>query len=233
MELKDGLELPLAPVELQPALHDFALWRTCFDACESFVRLAEGDYALRLTVPLGVLRARYAVRIHVIREPKRFADTGYSLNFLARAEGFCALRGRFGLRLLAGAAGGSRLEYEVWATALGVCSRLPPWQFDHALRTLLNDVLAEFRSAVLAQHGLAPNRATPAAARGPRVFAYRLRGPRGLPGRLFRRPWTAGAGEIGARLSSVRARGVPGWVWCATLACTVLLLYGAYWFDGS
>ena len=58
MELNDALRIPLAPSVVREALQDLALLRASFDHCESLIRLAHGEYALTLTVPLGPLRAR-------------------------------------------------------------------------------------------------------------------------------------------------------------------------------
>jgi hypothetical protein len=65
MELNDALRIALAPSDVWDALQDLALLRASLDNCESFIRLAGGEYALTLMVPLGPLRARYEVRAHV------------------------------------------------------------------------------------------------------------------------------------------------------------------------
>ena len=62
MELNDTLRIPLAPPVVREAFEDLALLRASFDHCESFVKLAHGEFALTITVPLGPLRARYDVR---------------------------------------------------------------------------------------------------------------------------------------------------------------------------
>lgn len=59
MELNDTLRVPLAPAVVRDALEDIALLRASFDHCESFAKLARGEFALTITVPLGPLRARY------------------------------------------------------------------------------------------------------------------------------------------------------------------------------
>ncbi|MFP3711205.1 carbon monoxide dehydrogenase, partial [Paraburkholderia sp. SIMBA_009] len=64
MELNDTLRVPLAPAVVRDALEDLALLRASFDHCESFAKLAHGEFALTITVPLGPLRARYDVRAH-------------------------------------------------------------------------------------------------------------------------------------------------------------------------
>ena len=95
MELNDTLRIPLAPPVVREAFEDLALLRASFDHCESFVKLAHGEFALTITVPLGPLRARYDVRAHAAAEqgdaegqPRRV------LNFKARADGpaRCAAR---------------------------------------------------------------------------------------------------------------------------------------------
>ena len=68
MELNDTLRVPLAPPVVRDALEDLALLRASFDHCESFVKLAHGEFALTITVPLGPLRARYDVRAHAAAE---------------------------------------------------------------------------------------------------------------------------------------------------------------------
>ena len=57
MELNDTLRIPLAPPVVREAFEDLALLRASFDHCESFVKLAHGEFALTITVPLGPLRA--------------------------------------------------------------------------------------------------------------------------------------------------------------------------------
>ncbi|EAY63838.1 hypothetical protein BCPG_02139, partial [Burkholderia cenocepacia PC184] len=71
MELNDTLRVPLAPTVVRDALEDLALLRASFDHCESFVKLAHGEFALTITVPLGPLRARYDVRAHAAAEQGR------------------------------------------------------------------------------------------------------------------------------------------------------------------
>ena len=68
MELNDTLRIPLAPPVVREAFEDLALLRASFDHCESFVKLADGEFALTITVPLGPLRARYDVRAHAAAE---------------------------------------------------------------------------------------------------------------------------------------------------------------------
>jgi hypothetical protein len=55
MELNDTLRVPLAPAVVRDALEDIALLRASFDHCESFAKLARGEFALTITVPLGPL----------------------------------------------------------------------------------------------------------------------------------------------------------------------------------
>jgi carbon monoxide dehydrogenase subunit G len=64
MELNDTLRVPLAPAVVRDALEDLALLRASFDHCESFAKLAHGEFALTITVPLGrCARATTCARI--------------------------------------------------------------------------------------------------------------------------------------------------------------------------
>ena len=66
MELTNALRIPLAQSEVWDAMQDLALLRASLDNCESFTRLAGGEYALTLTVPL-VDVPRYALAGDQIR----------------------------------------------------------------------------------------------------------------------------------------------------------------------
>ena len=103
MELNDALRIPLAPSDVWDALQDLALLRASLDNCESFTRLAHGEYELIMTVPLGPLRARYEARAHVAGQDSGPADAQRrTINFKARAEGIGALRGQIEIRLRGG-----------------------------------------------------------------------------------------------------------------------------------
>jgi carbon monoxide dehydrogenase subunit G len=102
MELKDALRIPLAPSTVWDALHDPALVRASLEHCESFHRLAPGEYALTLTVPLGPLRARYEVRAHISNDVSQPPQTPRRmLSFRARADGVGSLRGQIDVSLRA------------------------------------------------------------------------------------------------------------------------------------
>lgn len=69
MELNDTLRIPLAPPVVREAFEDLALLRASFDHCESFVKLADGEFALTITVPLG--RCAPATTCVRMRPPSR------------------------------------------------------------------------------------------------------------------------------------------------------------------
>lgn len=219
MELNDVLEVPLAPAALEAALREPALLRASLDRCEALERLAPHEFAATLVVPVGALRARYAVRAHVAAE---LAEPGaHQLDFIARADGFCAVRGRLELRVEPGASGGARLAFTVWASPRGACAEWPARQFDHALRTIFNDFFADFRASVLAKHGLAPNRAACAVPRAPHVF-LRPALAQEAPGGGVRTPAEERA-----------ARRLPGWAWGALLVGLALFVFGIRWAGGA
>jgi carbon monoxide dehydrogenase subunit G len=102
MELADAVRIPLAPSVVWDALQDLALLRASLENCESFVRMAHGEFALTMTVPLGPLRARYETRAHVAGQDSGPADAQRrTINFKARAEGIGSLRGQIEVRLYA------------------------------------------------------------------------------------------------------------------------------------
>lgn len=236
MELNDVLRIPLAPSVVREALEDLALLRASFDHCESFARLAHGEYALTLTVPLGPLRARYDVRAHVAGEqgdaqgqPRRI------LNFKARADGIGALRGQIELALYPESedVDATRVEYVVWATASGPLAELPARQIENALREWADDFFGEFCAVVQAKHGLAPNRARASSHRRQYVF---LR-PASLAGVAKRPPLQHLGGALTGRAASAlhhrESNPVPVWAWAAMIVFVALLLYAARWFNGG
>ncbi|CDN61206.1 TPA: CoxG family protein [Burkholderia cenocepacia] len=235
MELNDTLRVPLAPPVVRDALEDLALLRASFDHCESFVKLAHGEFALTITVPLGPLRARYDVRAHAAAErgdaegrPRRV------LNFKARADGLGALRGQVELVLTPDDdANATRIEYVVWATASGPLADLPARQIDNALREWTDTFFREFCAVVQAKHGLAPNRARPPAQRRQHVFlrpaSLVAATKRSLP------PHLGGAlsGRAASALPHRDSGTVPVWAWAAMIVFVALLLYAARWINGG
>ncbi|AOI93216.1 carbon monoxide dehydrogenase [Burkholderia pseudomultivorans] len=235
MELNDTLSVSLAPAVVRDAFDDLALLRASFDHCESFAKLADGEFALTITVPLGPLRARYDVRVHVAGEqgdaegqPRRV------LNFKARADGLGVLRGQVELVLRPdGDADATRIDYVVWATASGPLAELPARQIENALREWTDDFFREFCAVVQAKHGLAPNRARSAAPRRQHVF---LR-PAALTAATRRSPSPHLGGALGGRAASALHHREPGtvpvWAWAAMIVFVALLLYAARWFNGG
>ncbi|CAB3772435.1 carbon monoxide dehydrogenase [Burkholderia sp. MSh2] len=234
MELNDTLRVPLAPLVVREAFEDLALLRASFDHCESFAKLAHGEFALTITVPLGPLRARYDVRAHAAAErddaqgqPRRV------INFKARADGLGALRGQVELVLMPDDdAGATRLSYVVWATASGPLAELPGRQIDNALREWTDDFFREFCAVVQAKHGLAPNRARSAAHRRQHVF---LR-PASLMAATKRPLPHLGGALTGRAASALPHRGsgtVPVWAWAAMIVFVALLLYATRWINGG
>ncbi|AQQ43532.1 MULTISPECIES: CoxG family protein [Burkholderia] len=235
MELNDTLRVPLAPPVVRDALEDLALLRASFDHCESFVKLAHGEFALTITVPLGPLRARYDVRAHAAAEqgdaegrPRRV------LNFKARADGLGALRGQVELVLTPDDdANATRIEYVVWATASGPLAELPARQIDNALREWTDTFFREFCAVVQVKHGLAPNRARPPAQRRQHVFlrpaSLVAATKRSLP------PHLGGAlsGRAASALPHRDSGTVPVWAWAAMIVFVALLLYAARWINGG
>ena len=110
MELTDAVRIPLAPAAVAEALSDLPLVRASLENCEAFSRLPSGEYALTLTVPVGPLRGRYEVRLHVSdadtgAEADRQLETGAFralrrvINFKAGAAGVGSLRGQVEMAL--------------------------------------------------------------------------------------------------------------------------------------
>jgi carbon monoxide dehydrogenase subunit G len=247
MELNNALRIALAPADVWDALQDIALLRASLDNCESFNRLAGGEYALTLTVPLGPLRARYEVRAHVAnKNPVQLDEPHRALNFKARAEGVGSLRGQIDVTLRADDSGSNkapstRIDYSVWATLTGPLAELPTRQIENALHELADDFFTEFCAVVQAKHGQGPNRARGTHSRRQHVFlrpinlgsvARRVR-PHDHGGSLSGR---ATSTLFGARSHSVSHReptphAMPNWAWAAMIFVVALLLYAAHWFS--
>lgn len=247
MELNDALRIALAPSDVWDALQDIALLRASLDNCEAFSRLARGEYALTLTVPLGPLRARYEVRAHVASKNQEQPDaTHRALNFKARAEGVGSLRGQIDVTLRRdeaspGSGPSTRIDYSVWATLTGPLAELPSRQLENALHELADDFFTEFCAVVQAKHGQGPNEARGAHSRRQHVFlrpinlggmARRVRShdhSAALTGR-------AASTLFGARSHSVSQReptpyAMPHWVWAAMIFVVALVLYAAHWIS--
>ncbi|HDR9037610.1 CoxG family protein [Burkholderia vietnamiensis] len=230
MELNDTLRVPLAPAVVRDALEDLALLRASFDHCESFAKLAHGEFALTITVPLGPLRARYDVRAHSASEQD---DARCVISFKARADGLGALRGQVELALLPGDdATTTQIDYVVWATASGPLAELPGRQIERALHQWTDDFFREFGAVVQAKHGLVPNRAASSAPRRQHVF---LR-PASLMA-AAKRPLPHLGGALSGRAASAvqpRASGpLPLWAWAAIILFVAVLLYAARWINGA
>ncbi|ABO55719.1 CoxG family protein [Burkholderia vietnamiensis] len=230
MELNDTLRVPLAPAVVRDALEDLALLRASFDHCESFAKLAHGEFALTITVPLGPLRARYDVRAHSAGQQD---DARRVISFKARADGLGALRGQVELALLPGDdATTTQIDYVVWATASGPLAELPGRQIERALHQWTDDFFREFGAVVQAKHGLVPNRAASSAPRRQHVF---LR-PASLMA-AAKRPLPHLGGALSGRAASAvqpRASGpLPLWAWAAIILFVAVLLYAARWINGG
>lgn len=230
MELNDTLRVPLAPAVVRDALEDLALLRASFDHCESFAKLAHGEFALTITVPLGPLRARYDVRAHSASGQDGARRV---ISFKARADGLGALRGQVELALLPGDdATTTQIDYVVWATASGPLAELPGRQIERALHQWTDDFFREFGAVVQAKHGLVPNRAASSAPRRQHVF---LR-PASLMA-AAKRPLPHLGGALSGRAASAvqpRASGpLPLWAWAAIILFVAVLLYAARWINGG
>ncbi|MBR7975026.1 carbon monoxide dehydrogenase [Burkholderia vietnamiensis] len=230
MELNDTLRVPLAPAVVRDALEDLALLRASFDHCESFAKLAHGEFALTITVPLGPLRARYDVRAHLAGQQD---DARRVISFKARADGLGALRGQVELALLPGDdATTTQIDYVVWATASGPLAELPGRQIERALHQWTDDFFREFGAVVQVKHGLVPNRAASSAPRRQHVF---LR-PTSLMA-AAKRPLPHLGGALSGRAASAvqpRASGpLPLWAWAAIILFVAVLLYAARWINGG
>ncbi len=227
-------------------MQDLALLRASLDNCESFSRLAGGEYALSLTVPLGPLRAHYEVRAHVASDNGTLADKPHrTLNFKARAAGLGSLRGQIGRRAARGRPSAGALEraehadrlfgvgYVDWA-ARGIAGAPDR----NALHELADDFFTEFCAVVQAKHGQGPNLARGAPPRRQHVF---LR-PISLAGVARRARHDHGGALTGRAVhSTFGARAhheptphvVPHWAWAAMIFFVALLLYVARWFSGN
>jgi carbon monoxide dehydrogenase subunit G len=242
MELNDALRIPLPPSEVWDALQDLALLRASLDNCESFVRLAHGEYALTMTVPLGPLRAHYQARAHVAGQDSGPAEAQRrTISFKARAEGIGALRGQIEVRLRAdeGRERGTRIDYTLWATSSGPLAELPTRQLENALRQIADDFFAEFDAVVRAKHGKGPNRARGTAPRRQYVFLRpitlggiarraRIEHSHALPGRA------ASASHSWSHSVPHQEPGqhvMPYWAWAGMIFLVALLLYVARWFS--
>jgi carbon monoxide dehydrogenase subunit G len=245
MELNNALKIPLEPSEVWDALQDLALLRASLDNCESFTRLAGGEYALTLTVPLGPLRAHYEVRAHVASSGSAAEGEARrrTLNFKARAGGVGSLRGQIDVALSEGDhavpdAPSTRIDYSVWATSTGPLAELPARQIENALHELADDFFTEFCAVVQAKHGQGPNEARGTAPRRQHVFlrpislasvARRARHEHDgtLTGRAMHSTFGARAHH------EPTPHAVPHWAWAAMIFFVALLLYVARWFGGN
>jgi carbon monoxide dehydrogenase subunit G len=197
MELTDALRIPLDPSIVAESLDDGALLRASLENCESFERRPGGEYALVVTVPVGPLRGRYEVRMHMTSPggvdggvPASGAHRlSRTLNLKASAAGVGSLRGQVTIELEAdaehadgqagardsakaggGGASATRVQYAIWATLTGPLAELAPRQVENALQALADDFFAEFSAVLQAKYGKGPNRARSGAARRQHVF---------------------------------------------------------------
>jgi uncharacterized protein len=245
MEVTDALRVPLEPAQVRMALGDLALLRASLDNCESFVRLAGGEYALTLVVPLGALRARYAVRAHLARGSMHDdpAVDAHLLSFKARGAGVGSLRGQIDVVLVPDSNGKSTwIEYTLWATLAGPLASLPTRQIENALREVADDFFAEFCEVVRAKHGqpsvlkrqdgvsrrhvfLRPIAMSAAFARHAGVAGREARDASGealggvlrhrLPGHARREP---------------HSHLLPAWAWAAMIGCVAVFVFLAQHF---
>ncbi|WP_144162884.1 CoxG family protein [Paraburkholderia sp. BCC1885] len=250
MELNNALRIALAPSDVWDALQDLALLRASLDNCESFTRLAGGEYALTLTVPLGPLRARYDVRAHVANKNAVEADAPHrALNFKARADGVGSLRGQIDVTLrpdesATSKAPSTRIDYSIWATLTGPLAELPARQIENALHELADDFFTEFCAVVQAKHGQGPNRARGTHGRRQHVF---LR-PINLGGMARRMRAHDHGGAVSGRATSTlfgtrtphgvsqrepTPHAMPQWLWAVMILLVAVLMYAAHWFSQS
>ncbi len=248
MEVTDALRVPFERSQVREALGDLALVRASIDNCESLARLASGEYALALTVPLGALRSRYEIRAHTAGAPRSLrqqdddidVDT-QTLSFKARGEGVGSLRGQIAVMLQPDGSGESTwIEYTVWATLAGPLTELPSRQIETALREVADDFFSEFCEVVRAKHGQpALSDETPSV---PRRHVF-LR-PVTLSAAFSRRAGVGGQKSRDAAAMSVggvlrhrlpgqtpRAAGqahtLPMWAWAVMLGCVVVIYFVA------
>jgi carbon monoxide dehydrogenase subunit G len=255
MELTDALRVPLPPAAVCDALQDIALLRASLENCERLTRTPNGEYEVALTVPLGPLRARYEVRVHVggfesqqptSDGPAPLGDGLHrTLNFKACATGVGSLRGQIRIALHgdrrdneSGEATATRIDYSVWATLTGPLAELPPRQIENALHELADDFFAEFCAVVEAKHGKRENRAA-AGARRQHVF---LR-PISLAGLGRKSSDYPAAAVLGGRAAGTLAsprgaqglhrasspQAMPAWGWAAIVVLVAVLLYASHW----
>jgi len=235
MEVNDALRIPLPPSAVWDALHDVALVRASLEYCESFHRLAPGEYAATLTVPLGPLRARYEVRVHIANDgsqPPR--PLRRMVSFRARADGIGSVRGQIDVALhaeasAAGQGESTRVDYSVWATLTGPLADLPSRQIENALHELADDFFTEFCGVVEAKHGKRPNRVGDAPPRRQHVFLRPI-SMAGLARRAHLLPPNYG-GAPGGRAGTVSQEptphALPNWAWGAMIFFVALLFYVA------
>ena len=249
MELNDALRIALAPSDVWDALQDLALLRASLDNCESFIRLAGGEYALTLMVPLGPLRARYEVRAHVAS--KNATEPGAphrALNFKARAEGVGSLRGQIDVTLRpdeTGAEQGAQHADRLFGvghlgrTARGIADPSAGERTARAGLRFLHRVLRgrtgqAWQGRTRTRHAQ-PSPACVSAADQPGREARRVR-PNDHSGGLSGR---ATSTLFGARAShSVSHReptphAMPQWAWAVMILLVAVLMYAAHWFTQS
>jgi carbon monoxide dehydrogenase subunit G len=247
MELNDALRIPLAPSAVWEALQDSALVRASMEHCESFRRLAPGEYALTLTVPLGPLRARYEVRAHIANDTSQLPlSPRRVLSFRARADGIGSLRGQIDVALRAddhpgGPAGirkgtSTRIDYSVWATLTGPLAELPSRQLENALHEVADDFFTEFCAVIEAKHGKGPNRVAGKEPRRTHVFLRPI-SLSGVARRAHLLPQHHGGTLSGRATSTLRhepaPHAMPNWAWAALIFFVALLLYAARFFTGG
>jgi len=244
MEVADALRIPLEPAQVREALGDLALVRASIDNCESLVRLAGGEYTLRLTVPLGALRAHYAIRAHVAdatRLPRHDGRPGevdaQTLSFKARGEGVGSLRGQIAVALIPDEDGASTwIEYTVWATLTGPLAGLPARQIENSLREVADDFFIEFCEVVRAKHGHPPAVTPEPGVSRRHVFLRPITmsaafARHGTPAtQKSRAAATADAigGVLRHRLPGHAPRhphSLPAWAWAAMLCCVAIFLF--------
>lgn len=246
MEVSDALRIPLEPAQVREALGDLALVRASIDNCESLIRLAGGEYTLRLTVPLGALRAHYAIRAHVAdatRLPRHDGQPGevdaQTLSFKACGEGVGSLRGQIAVALIPDANGSSTwIEYTVWATLTGPLAGLPARQIENSLREVADDFFVEFCEVVRAKHGQQPAAAPKPTVSRRHVF---LR-PISMSGAFARHGISAAhksraattadaiGGVLRHRLPGHAPRhphphSLPAWAWATLVCCVAVFLF--------
>jgi carbon monoxide dehydrogenase subunit G len=206
--------------------------RASLEHCESFHRLAPGEYALTLTVPLGPLRARYEVRAHLANDVSQPPQTPRRmLSFRARADGIGSVRGQIDVALRDEApAGGesTRIDYSVWATLTGPLAELPSRQIENALHELADDFFTEFCAVVEVKHGKAPNRVSEAPPRRQHVFLRPI-SMAGLARRAHLLPPQYGGAMAGRAAGTMphepTPHALPNWAWAAMIFFVALLLY--------